>query len=233
MARQNINIGSNANDGTGDDLRTAMQKINTNFTELYAETSVDSGITISGNTISSNRSDDDIVFEPSGTGAVRFPAVTINDNAITGTRSNEDLTIAASGTGLQAVASGVANLGSGISHGIGVGGRDLSAEVGGLMTFAALDWLDRDPGTSLIVLVSKPPAASVLPQLQERLARLSKPAVVCCVGATAPASFLPGVDWMDDLDATAAMAVATVALGRDEGAFEDELEAAAARRPAP
>jgi threonine/homoserine efflux transporter RhtA len=33
--------------------------------------------------------------------------------------------------------------------------------------------------------------------------------------------------------ATAAMAVATVALGRDEGAFEDELEAAAARRPAP
>jgi hypothetical protein len=99
MARQNINIGSNANDGTGDDLRTAMQKINTNFTELYAETSVDSGITISGNTISSNRSDDDIVFEPSGVGAVRFPAVTINDNSITGTRSNEDLTIAASGTG--------------------------------------------------------------------------------------------------------------------------------------
>ena len=99
MAQQNINIGSNANDGTGDDLRTAMQKINTNFTELYAETSVDSGITISGNTISSNRSDDDIVFEPAGTGAVRFPAVTINDNAIIGTRSNEDLTIAASGTG--------------------------------------------------------------------------------------------------------------------------------------
>jgi len=99
MARQNINIGSNANDGTGDDLRTAMQKINTNFTELYAETAVDSGITISGNTISSNRSDDDIVFEPSGAGAVRFPAVTINDNSITGTRSNEDLTIAAAGTG--------------------------------------------------------------------------------------------------------------------------------------
>jgi FdrA protein len=116
--------------------------------------------------------------------------------------------IAASGTGLQAVASGVANLGSGIHHGIGVGGRDLSAEVGGLMTFAALDLLDRDPGTSLIVLVSKPPAASMLPQLQERLARLTKPAVVCCLGATAPASSLPGVDWMDDLAATAAMAVA-------------------------
>jgi threonine/homoserine efflux transporter RhtA len=33
--------------------------------------------------------------------------------------------------------------------------------------------------------------------------------------------------------ATGAMAVATIALGRDEGAFEDELEAAAARRLEP
>lgn len=33
--------------------------------------------------------------------------------------------------------------------------------------------------------------------------------------------------------AVAAMAVATIALGRDEGAFEDELEAVAARRPPP
>ena len=34
MAIQDINIGSLANDGTGDDLRTAMQKINSNFDEL-------------------------------------------------------------------------------------------------------------------------------------------------------------------------------------------------------
>ena len=39
--------------------------------------------------------------------------------------------VAASGTGLQAVASHLAALGEGVSHGIGVGGRDLSAEVGG------------------------------------------------------------------------------------------------------
>ena len=42
--------------------------------------------------------------------------------------------VAASGTGLQAVASHLANLGEGISHGIGVGGRDLSEAVGGTMT---------------------------------------------------------------------------------------------------
>ena len=35
MARQAINIGSSANDGTGDPLRTAFDKINDNFVELY------------------------------------------------------------------------------------------------------------------------------------------------------------------------------------------------------
>jgi hypothetical protein len=35
MARQNINVGSAANDGNGDPLRTAFTKVNSNFTELY------------------------------------------------------------------------------------------------------------------------------------------------------------------------------------------------------
>ena len=37
MAQQTINIGSVANDGTGDPLRTAFDKVNDNFTELYAD----------------------------------------------------------------------------------------------------------------------------------------------------------------------------------------------------
>ena len=36
MAKQTIGIGTIANDGTGDPLRTAMDKVNDNFTELYA-----------------------------------------------------------------------------------------------------------------------------------------------------------------------------------------------------
>ena len=36
MAQQQINIGTVANDGTGDPLRTAFDKSNDNFTELYA-----------------------------------------------------------------------------------------------------------------------------------------------------------------------------------------------------
>lgn len=95
--------------------------------------------------------------------------------------------VAASGTGLQAVASRLAGLGEGISHGIGVGGRDLSAEVGGLMTTFALHALAGDPGTEVVVLISKPPAESVMPRLQAALDAVGKPVVVCSLGATAPA----------------------------------------------
>jgi hypothetical protein len=36
MAKQTINVGAAANDGTGDTLRAASIKINSNFTEVYA-----------------------------------------------------------------------------------------------------------------------------------------------------------------------------------------------------
>ena len=36
MAKQNINIGVEGNDGTGDSIRDAFRKANENFTELYA-----------------------------------------------------------------------------------------------------------------------------------------------------------------------------------------------------
>ena len=38
MGQQSINIGSTANDGTGDTLRDGGDKINDNFTELYTTT---------------------------------------------------------------------------------------------------------------------------------------------------------------------------------------------------
>ena len=55
--------------------------------------------------------------------------------------------VAASGTGLQAVVSRLDALGEGVSHAIGVGGRDLSEAVGGAMTLFALDALAADPAT--------------------------------------------------------------------------------------
>ena len=40
MTIQTINLGNYANDGTGDDLRTAFQKVNANFAELYGEAAI-------------------------------------------------------------------------------------------------------------------------------------------------------------------------------------------------
>ncbi len=94
--------------------------------------------------------------------------------------------VSASGTGLQEVSCLLARLGAGVSHGIGVGGRDLDARIGALGTLAALDALERDPGTAKIVLISKPPAEAVAQRVLERLARCAKPSVVCFLGLERP-----------------------------------------------
>ncbi len=91
--------------------------------------------------------------------------------------------ISASGTGLQEVSCLLARAGRGISHGIGVGGRDLSEEVGGLMTLAALDALEADPATRHIVIISKPPARSVAAKIAARVAQSTKPVTLCLLGA--------------------------------------------------
>ena len=90
MAKQTINIGSSANDGTGDPLRTAFDKINDNFTELYGadddatnfvieDTSPQLGgnLDINGFNITSARSNEDIRIIPSGTGGVLASAIRI------------------------------------------------------------------------------------------------------------------------------------------------------------
>jgi FdrA protein len=69
--------------------------------------------------------------------------------------------VAASGTGAQQVSCLLDAAGVGVSHVLGVGGRDLSEAVGGLATLDALAALDADPATERVLLVSKPPAPSV------------------------------------------------------------------------
>ena len=93
--------------------------------------------------------------------------------------------VAASGTGLQEVSALLARSGHGVSHGIGVGGRDLSREVGGRMTLAAMDALEADPATKRIIVVSKPPAPSVTAKIAARARRCRKPVTLCLLGASA------------------------------------------------
>ena len=62
MARIPINTGSQANDGTGDDLRSAFVSVNENFIELYAASPVSSQITIEGNEITTNVSNANLLM---------------------------------------------------------------------------------------------------------------------------------------------------------------------------
>ena len=91
--------------------------------------------------------------------------------------------VAASGTGLQEVSVLLTRAGLGISHGIGVGGRDLSDAVGALSTLTALDWLEADVNTTHIILISKPPGANTAAKVFERLSAMTKPVTVCLLGA--------------------------------------------------
>lgn len=55
MAQQTINLGAGPNDNTGDDLRTGGDKINDNFTELYAGKVDEGALTASGLTMNTAR----------------------------------------------------------------------------------------------------------------------------------------------------------------------------------
>jgi FdrA protein len=94
--------------------------------------------------------------------------------------------IAASGTGAQQVLCLLDAAGVGITAALGVGGRDLSEQVAGRSTRAALGLLDADPATELILLVSKPPAEQVAAALRSQAAALATPVRFALLGPDAP-----------------------------------------------
>ena len=128
MARQTINIGTAANDGTGDPLRTAFDKINDNFIELYGsdddatnfvleDTSPQLGgdLDVNGKRITSARSNEDIIILPNGTGGVvasgiRMAGTTLSADDSSSININEGVVI--DGT---ASVSGAATLSSTLS----------------------------------------------------------------------------------------------------------------------
>jgi FdrA protein len=94
--------------------------------------------------------------------------------------------VAASGTGAQHLMCLLDAADVGVSHCLGVGGRDLSEPVGGLSTLRALDLLAADEGTEIVVVVSKPPAAAVAEAVRGHAATLGKPVVFALLGAGQP-----------------------------------------------
>ncbi len=115
--------------------------------------------------------------------------------------------VASSGTGLQEFTCLVHRTGSGISHGLGTGSRDLSDKVGGVSTLTAIDALEADSGTTAICVISKPPGKRTLQRVAKRLSRCRKPVAACLLGL--PLDSIPQdirfetCPTLDDLAATA------------------------------
>jgi len=94
MARISIDTGTLGNPATGDTLRTAMTKINTNFEDVYLLVGDPStGLLTTAVT------NGDIKVQPNGTGVVEIDQLQINEAAITSLVTNGDVTITANGTG--------------------------------------------------------------------------------------------------------------------------------------
>ncbi len=94
--------------------------------------------------------------------------------------------VAASGTGCQHLMSLLDRAGVGVTHALGVGGRDLTDEVDALATVEALRRLDTDPSVELIVLVSKPPGSVVAARIQAYADSLVTPVEFALLGAGRP-----------------------------------------------
>ena len=115
MARQTINIGSIANDGTGDPLRTAFDKINDNFVEVYgALNPSSSNLKFVGDSLTSENTNGIITIDPTGTGTIELASSTNVTGSLTvtgtvdavslsvdtiSTPSNQNLSITPGGTG--------------------------------------------------------------------------------------------------------------------------------------
>ena len=70
MTQQTINVGTAANDRTGDTLRLAFQKVNANFTELYSGGASESQLTNGAYTVTLGTN-----------GALTFPDATVQTTA--------------------------------------------------------------------------------------------------------------------------------------------------------
>lgn len=115
--------------------------------------------------------------------------------------------VGASGTGLQAITVLVERFGGGISQALGTGGRDLSSDIGGISMLTAIEALEADSGTKVVVLLSKPPHPEVADMILDRVAMLKKPSVVCFMGRDPGPATQRGIRTADTLEKAARLAV--------------------------
>ncbi|MDG6898346.1 MAG: FdrA family protein [Nitrososphaerota archaeon] len=97
--------------------------------------------------------------------------------------------VASAGTGLQEASVLLDQLGLGVSHGLGVGGSDVSNEIGGIMMKDSLKLLETDGRTRVVMIVAKTPSETVMKEVMSFMNDgLSKPVVACFLGLDAQTS---------------------------------------------
>jgi len=118
--------------------------------------------------------------------------------------------VAASGTGLQQVCVRIHQMGSGITFGLGTGGRDLSEAVNAVTARQGLDVMARDPDIKVIVLVSKPPSPAVADTLVNTARSVDKPVVVNFIGYATASRRVDNIFFATTFDETAELAVSLI-----------------------
>ncbi len=118
--------------------------------------------------------------------------------------------VAASGTGLQQVTVRIHQMGGGITHALGTGGRDLSEAVNAITARQGLDLMARDPDAKVIVLVSKPPSSKIADTLVQAARSVGKPVVVDFIGYATASRRVDNVFFATTFDETAELAIRLV-----------------------
>jgi len=86
MAIEPINLGNYANDGTGDDLRTAFTKVNANFALLDAEAAINNGQNLGAGVG---------LFKQAVGASLQFKGLTSTDTSVTITGTTDSVNLAA------------------------------------------------------------------------------------------------------------------------------------------
>ncbi len=93
--------------------------------------------------------------------------------------------VASAGTGIQEAATMLDQIGLGVSHALGVGGTDVSRDVGGIMMKDSLGMLEEDSATRVIMVIAKAPAESVFQDVMRYVEKkTTKPVIACFLGLT-------------------------------------------------
>ncbi|MCI8511484.1 MAG: acyl-CoA synthetase FdrA [Lachnospiraceae bacterium] len=90
--------------------------------------------------------------------------------------------IGASGTGIQELTTIIDRLGGGVKNAIGTGGRDLSAEAGGITMLDFIDAMEQDEAVKVLIVISKPPAGAIKERIVNRLRAVKKPVITVFMG---------------------------------------------------